>query len=51
MSAHVVLNLHKFGKSDKMQCLLRILSLFCNKFNKFIKTGEFYLSYDVKIIL
>ena len=35
MSAHVLLNLvNKLGKSDKMQCLLSILSVFCNKFNK-----------------
>ena len=27
------------GKSDKIQGLLSILSLFRNKFNKFIKTG------------
>ena len=36
MSAHVLLNLvNKLGKSDKMRCLPSILSLFCNKFNKF----------------
>ena len=35
MSAHVLLNLvNKLGKSDKMRCLLSILSAFCNKFNK-----------------
>ena len=32
MSAHVLLNLlNKLGKSDKMQGLPSILSLFCNK--------------------
>ena len=35
MSAHVLLNSLELRKSDKMQCLLSILSLFCNKFNKF----------------
>ena len=39
MSAHVLLNLfNKLGKSDKMQGLLSILSLFSNDFNKFYKT-------------
>ena len=39
MSAHVLLNLLKeLGKRDKMQGLPSILSLFCNKFNKFNKT-------------
>ena len=39
MSAHVLLNLlNKLGKSDKMRGLPRILSLFCNKFNKFNNT-------------
>ena len=36
MSAHVLLNLlNKLGKSDKMQGLPSILSLFCNEVNKF----------------
>ena len=36
MSAHVLLNLlNEVGKRDQMQGLLSILSLFCNKFNKF----------------
>ena len=40
MSAHVLLNLsNKLGKSDKMRGLPSILSLFCNKFNKFNNTG------------
>ena len=40
MTAHVLLNLFKeLGKSDKMQDLLSILSLFRNKFNKFNNTG------------
>ena len=37
-----------------MRGLLSILSLFCNEFNKFNKTGtnvRFYLSYDIKITL
>ena len=39
MSARVLLNLlNKLGKSDKMRGLPRILSLFCNKFNKFNNT-------------
>ena len=37
MSAHVLLNLlNKLRKRDKMR---GILSLFCNKFNKFKNTG------------
>ena len=40
MSAHVLLNLlNKMRKTDKMQGLPSILSLFCNKFNKFNNTG------------
>ena len=40
MSAHVLLNLlSELGKSDKMQGLPSILSLFRNKFNKFNNTG------------
>ena len=36
MSAHVILNfLNELGKRDKMRGLPSILSLFCNKFNKF----------------
>ena len=39
MSAHVLLNLlNKLGKRDKMRGLPSILSLFRNKFNKFINT-------------
>ena len=39
MSAHVLLNLlNELGKRDKMRCLPRILSLFCNEFNKFNNT-------------
>ena len=39
MSAHVLLNLlNELGKSDKMQGLSSILSLFCNKFNIFNDT-------------
>ena len=40
MSAHVLLNLLK---RDKMQGLPSILSLFCNKFNKLIKTRALML--------
>ena len=40
MSAHVLLNLlNKLVKSDRSQGLSSILSLFHNKFNKFINTG------------
>ena len=40
MRAHVLLNfLSQLGKSDKMQGLQSILSLFRNKFNKFSITG------------
>ena len=39
MSSHVLLNLlNELRKSDKMQGLSRILSLFRNKFNKFNNT-------------
>ena len=39
MSAHVLLILlKKLGKRDKMGDLPSILSLFCNKFNKFNNT-------------
>ena len=38
--AHVLLNLlNQAGKSDKMQGLSSILSLFHNKFNKYNNTG------------
>ena len=40
MSAHVLLNLlYKLRKSDKMQGLPSILSLFLNDFDKFNNTG------------
>ena len=40
MSAHVLLILlNELGKRDKMRGLPNILSLFCNEFNKFNKTG------------
>ena len=40
MSAHVLSNLLKeLRKRNKMQGLPSILSLFCNKFDKFINTG------------
>ena len=40
MYAHVLLNLVKeLGKKDKMLGLPIILSLFCNKLNKFNNTG------------
>ena len=40
MSAHVLLKLlNQLGKSDKMQGLPSILSLFPNLFNKFNNTG------------
>ena len=51
MSVHVLLNLlNKLRKRDKMQGLPSILSLFCNKFDKFNNT-RVYLSYDIKTIL
>ena len=40
MSAHISFNLlNKLRKSDKMRGLPSILSVFCNKFNKFSNTG------------
>ena len=37
MSAHVLFNLfNELRKSDKMQGLLSIISLFSNEFNKFV---------------
>ena len=40
INGHVLLNLLKeLGKRDKIRGLLSILSLFCNKFNKFNNTG------------
>ena len=40
MSAHVLLNiLNELRKRDSMRGLLSIMSLFCNKFNKFNNTG------------
>ena len=56
MSAHILLNLLKeLEKGVKMWGLLRILSLFRNKFNKLnIKYRStiiiFYLSSDIKLI-
>ena len=48
-SSHVLLNLkNSLEKSDEMQGLPRISSLFCDKFNKFNNTRahfRFYLSY------
>ena len=44
MSAHVLLNLLKeLRKRDKMRGLSRILSLFCNAFNKFNNTRALML--------
>ena len=44
MSALVLLNLfNELRKNNKIRCLLRILSLFCNKFNKFNNTGAWML--------
>ena len=40
MTAHVLLNVvNELGKSDKMQGLPNIVSLFCNKLDKFSNTG------------
>ena len=50
MSALVLLNLLKeFGKSDKLQGLPSILSLFRNEFNKFNNTGarKFRIHYHI----
>ena len=39
MSAHVLLNLlNELGKRDQIRGLSSILSLFCNKLNKFNNT-------------
>ena len=44
MSAHILLNLlNELRKRDKMRGLPSILSLFCNKFNKFNNTGALML--------
>ena len=55
MRAHVLLNLlNELGKSDKMQGLPSILSLFRNKFNKFNNTRARMLDsiyhHDIKIL-
>ena len=40
MNAHVLLNLsNELRRRDKMLGLTSIISLFCNKFNKFINMG------------
>ena len=52
MSAHVLFNLlNELQKSDKMQGLPSILSLFPNKFNKFNNTGARMLDSIDHIIL
>ena len=57
MSAHVLFNLlNKLRKRDKMRGLSSILSLFCNKFNRFNNTRASMLDsifkiYDIKITL
>ena len=39
MSAHVLLNLfNKLRQRDRIRGLLNLLSVFCNKFNKFNNT-------------
>ena len=44
MRAHVLLNLlNELRKRDKMQDLPSILSLFCNKFDKFNNTGALFI--------
>ena len=44
MSAHALLNLlNELGRRDKMRGMLSILSLFCNKFNKFDNTRALIL--------
>ena len=52
MSAHVLLNLlNELKKRDKMGGLPSILSLFCNKFNKFNYTGARMLDSIYQMIL
>ena len=50
MSVHVLLNLlNELVKSNKMQGLSSILSLFRNEFNESVSRNiRFYLSYDTK---
>ena len=47
--------LNELGKSDTIQGLSSILSLFHNKFNEFTKTGarmlDYFFSYDINITL
>ena len=51
MSTHVLLILlNELGKRDKMRGLPSIVSLFCDEFNKFNKTGARMLD-DIKITL
>ena len=49
MSDHVLLNLMSWGKRDKMQGLLSILSLFC-EFTEFNNTGALILDSIYHII-
>ena len=52
MSAQVLLSLlNELGKSDKMRGLPSILSLFCNKFNKFNNTGAQMLDSNYRMTL
>ena len=52
MSAYVLLNLsNKVRKSDKVQGLPSILSLFHNEFNKFNRNVGLYFSHDLKLLL
>ena len=52
MSAHVLLNLlNKLKKRDKMQGLLSIILLFCDKFNKFNNIGAWMLDSIYHMIL
>ena len=45
-SAHVLLSLlNELGKCDKTRGLPSILFIFCNKFNKFHKTGARMLDF------
>ena len=51
MSAYVLLNLlNEFGLRDKMQGLPRILSFFCNNFNKSAQMLDSNLSYGTTIL-
>ena len=51
MITHVLFNLlNELGKRDKMRGLSSIVSLFCNKFNKFNNTEvQKLVSHDIEL--